>query len=201
MRIVGGALKGRGLAAPQGPATRPTSDRVREAIFNILAHGIADFAIEGARVLDLFAGTGALGFEALSRGAKFCLFIDDSAEARGLIRRNADALGLIGRCKIWRRDAARLGRNQPQPPYDLVFADPPYGKGLGERALADLVDGGWIDTNSVIVLEESERSEVPCPANLIEFDKRGYGDTVVRFYRPNKRSISESLSSIQVGRP
>jgi 16S rRNA (guanine966-N2)-methyltransferase len=201
MRIVGGALKGRSLAPPRGAATRPTSDRVREAIFNILAHGIPGFAIESARVLDLFAGTGALGFEALSRGARFCLFIDDSAEARGLIRGNADALGLIGRCKIWRRDVARLGRNQPQPPYDLVFADPPYGRGLGEQALADLADGGWIGSNSIVVLEESERSAVPCPPGLVEFDRRGYGDTVVRFYRPNSRSISESLSSIQVGRP
>jgi 16S rRNA (guanine966-N2)-methyltransferase len=201
MRIVGGTLKGRSLAAPSGAATRPTSDRVREAIFNILAHGIPGFSFENARVLDLFAGTGALGFEALSRGAKFCLFIDDSAEARGLIRRNADALGVIGRCKIWRRDAANLGRNQPQPPYDLVFADPPYGKGLGEKALAELVDGGWIGEDSIVVLEESERSEVPRPPGLVEFDKRGYGDTAVRFYRPNNRSISESLSSIQVGRP
>ena len=201
MRIVGGNLKGRSLAAPDGSNTRPTSDRVREAIFNILAHGIPGFAIEDARILDLFAGTGALGFEALSRGARHCLFIDESAEARGLIRRNADALGLIGRCKIWRRDAARLGRNQPQPPYDLVFADPPYGKGLGERALAGLVDGGWINAESIVVLEESERSEIPCPASLIEFDRRGYGDTVVRFYRPNSRSMSDSLSSIQVGRP
>jgi 16S rRNA (guanine966-N2)-methyltransferase len=183
MRIVGGTLRGHSLAAPGGAATRPTSDRVREAIFNILAHGIEDFTIESARVLDLFAGTGAMGFEALSRGARFCLFIEESTEARGLIRRNADALGLIGRCKIWRRDATRLGRNQPQPPYDLVFCDPPYGKGLGERALAGLVEGGWINAGSLILLEESERSKVPCPSGLTEFDRRSYGDTAVHFYR------------------
>src|SRR6476661_9418319 len=101
MRIVGGKFKGHGLQGPKGEATRPTSDRVREAIFNILAHGVVDFSIEGSRVLDLFAGTGAMGLEALSRGARFCQFVEESAEARGLIRRNADGLGLIGRCKIW----------------------------------------------------------------------------------------------------
>ncbi len=133
MRIVGGKFKGRSLAAPAGQATRPTSDRVREAIFNILAHGIDGFAIEGARVLDLFAGTGALGLEALSRGARFCQFVDDDAEARGLIRRNADALGVIGQCKIWRRDATRLGPCAPQPPSISSSPIRPTARGSAAR--------------------------------------------------------------------
>jgi 16S rRNA (guanine966-N2)-methyltransferase len=183
MRIVGGTLGGRRIAVPSGRETRPTSDRVREAVFNVLAHGIADFSLESARVLDLFAGTGALGFEALSRGARFCQFVDDEAEARGLIRRNADALGVIGKCKIWRRDATLLGRSAPQPPFDLVFADPPYGKGLGEKALASLVAGDWLAPGAVVVLEESSAAEVAAPAELSLIDRRIYGDTQVMFYR------------------
>jgi 16S rRNA (guanine966-N2)-methyltransferase len=183
MRIVGGKLKGRSLAAPSGADTRPTSDRVREAIFNILAHGIEDFTVEDARVLDLFAGTGALGLEALSRGARFCQFIDESAAARGLIRRNADELGLVGRCKIWRRDATRLGRAQPQPPFALVFADPPYNKGLGEKALASLVSGGWLAPGAIVVLEESSSAKIAPPAELSLLDRRLYGDTQVMFFR------------------
>ena len=179
MRIVGGKFKGHGLAGPKGQATRPTSDRVREAIFNILAHGIEGFEIEGARVLDLFAGTGAMGLEALSRGARFCQFVDDSAEARGVIRRNADALGVIGQCKIWRRDATRLGPAAPQPGFDLVFADPPYGKGLGTKSLKSLVEGGWLTQGAVIVVEEAERAELACPPELSEIDRRIYGETQV----------------------
>ena len=183
MRIVGGKFKGRSLAAPAGQATRPTADRVREALFNILAHGIEGFALDDARVMDLFAGTGALGLEALSRGARFCQFVDESAEARGLIRRNADALGLVGQCKIWRRDASKLGPCAPQTPFDLVFADPPYGKGLGEKALASLVEGGWLAPGAIVVLEEAEKAAVGDVAGLALLDQRAYGDTQVRFYR------------------
>ena len=185
MRIVGGKLKGRSIAAPSGQATRPTSDRVREAIFNILAHGIEGFSLEGARVIDLFAGTGALGLEALSRGARFCQFIDDSAAARGLIGGNADALGVIGQCKVWRRDATKLGPCAPQPPFDLVFADPPYNKGLGERALASLAAGGWLARGAVVVLEEAEKADVADVSGLALLDRRVYGDSQVRFYRAN----------------
>jgi len=185
MRIVGGKFKGRSIAASSGQATRPTSDRVREAIFNILAHGMEGFGLDGARVLDLFAGTGAMGLEALSRGARFCQFVDDSAAARGLIRSNADGLGVIGQCKIWRRDATRLGPCAPQPPFDLVFADPPYGKGLGERALASLVAGGWLAPGAVVVLEEAEKADVAEVPGLALLDRRVYGDSQVRFYRAN----------------
>ncbi len=183
MRIVGGKFKGRGLASPADQGTRPTSDRVREAIFNILAHGIAGFTLEGARVMDLFAGTGALGLEAISRGGRFCQFVDESAEARGLIRRNADSLGVVGLAKIWRRDATRLGPCAPQTPYDLVFADPPYGKGLGEKTLASLVEGGWLAPGAVVVLEEAEKAAVKDVAGLTLLDQRVYGDTQVRIYR------------------
>jgi 16S rRNA (guanine966-N2)-methyltransferase len=183
MRIVGGKFKGHSLASPTGLATRPTSDRVREAIFNILAHGIEGFTIDGSRVLDLFAGTGAMGLEAVSRGARFCQFVDDSAEARGLIRRNADALGVIGQVKIWRRDATRLGPCAPQPGFDLAFADPPYGKGLGTKALASLVEGGWLTPRAVVVVEEALGAEVLAPVALTLLSQRDYGETQVRFYR------------------
>lgn len=183
MRIVGGKHKGHSIAPPPGSATRPTSDRVRESVFNILAHGIEGLELEGARVLDLFAGTGAMGLEAISRGARFCQFVEDSAEARGLIRNNADALGAIGLVKIWRRDATDLGPCAPQPGFDLVFADPPYGKGLGEKALISLVSGKWLNPAAVVVLEESAKADVPAIEGLSLFDERAYGGTIIRFYR------------------
>jgi 16S rRNA (guanine966-N2)-methyltransferase len=183
MRIVGGRFKGHGLSGPKGEGTRPTSDRVRESIFNILAHGIDGVTLEGARVMDLFAGTGALGFETLSRGARFCQFVDESVEARGVIRRNADALGVIGQCKIWRRDATRLGPCAPQTPFDLIFADPPYGKGLGEKALAAIVAGQWLAPGGVVMLEEALKATVPDIPGLTLLDARDYGDTQLRFYR------------------
>lgn len=183
MRIVGGKFKGQTLASPSGRDTRPTSDRVREAIFNILAHGAAGVQMEGVRVLDLFAGTGALGLEALSRGARFCQFVDERVEARGIIRRNADVLGVTGLCKIWRRDATRLGSSAPQPPFDLVFIDPPYGRGFGEAALASLVEGRWLAANAMVVLEESARAKISVPDKLEVADERLYGDTKVMFLR------------------
>jgi 16S rRNA (guanine966-N2)-methyltransferase len=183
MRIVGGKFKGHNLSAPSTSATRPTADRVRESIFNILAHGIEGFDLEGARVLDLFAGTGALGLEALSRGARFCQFVENDATVRGLIRRNADALGVIGQCKIWRRDATRLGSCAPQTPFDLALCDPPYNKGLGEAALVSLVAGKWLARGAIAVLEEAEKAEVSVVPGLELLDRRIYGDTSVRFYR------------------
>jgi 16S rRNA (guanine966-N2)-methyltransferase len=193
MRIVGGKFRGHALAPPVGHSTRPTSDRVRESVFNILAHGITGFTVEDARTLDLFAGTGALGLEALSRGARFCHFVDESAEARGVIRRNADGLGVIGQCKIWRRDASRLGPCAPLPPFDLVFADPPYARGLGQKALAELVLGGWLERGAVVVLEEEAKVEVATPAGLALLDARTYGDTQVRFYRFGSAPAEQAL--------
>src|SRR6185369_3743200 len=143
MRIVGGRLRGRALAAPKSLGIRPTADRLRESLFNILAHAYGD-PVSGARVLDLFAGTGALGLEALSRGAAFALLVDDGAEARALIRQNVEALGTAGVSRIFRRDATKLGPAHPLEPFSLVFLDPPYGKGLAERALVSAHDGGWL---------------------------------------------------------
>lgn len=180
MRIVGGAFRGRALATPRSDAIRPTSERTREAVFNVLAHNHPD-RLEGARVLDLFAGTGALGLEALSRGAAHCLFIEESAEGRGLIRTNVETLGLQGRTRIFRRDAARLGDAGTIAPFDLVFADPPYGKGLAERALAAARDGGWLTDDALAVVEEASASAFRPPEGFALFDRRDYGDTTVTF--------------------
>jgi 16S rRNA (guanine966-N2)-methyltransferase len=183
MRIVGGKFRGREILGPTTGDTRPTSDRVRESIFNILAHGIADFTLEDARVMDVFAGTGALGLEALSRGAKFCLFVEESAEARGIIRKNTDACSVMGQCKIWRRDATDLGPSAPQSLFTLVFADPPYNRGLGEKALVSLAQGGWLAAGAIVVLEEHLKVVVAEVEGLTLIDERAYGDTLVRIYR------------------
>jgi 16S rRNA (guanine966-N2)-methyltransferase len=181
MRIVAGRLRGRRLAAPSGIAIRPTSDRTRESIFNILAARI-DFV--GARVIDLFAGTGALGLEALSRGASFALFVDESTEGRALVRTNVDALGLQGVTKIFRRDATDLGRPGTMQPFDLAFADPPYGKGHGEKAADCLRDGGWLKPDALLVLEERTASAPEMLAGYETVDRRAFADTTIGFFRP-----------------
>jgi 16S rRNA (guanine966-N2)-methyltransferase len=188
VRIVGGRLRGRPLATPEHEGLRPTADRVRESVFNILAHGIEQFDIEGARVIDLFAGTGALGIEALSRGAVFCLFVDDSAESRALIRRNVEAFGLTGQTKIFRRDAADLGDAGRGAGYTLAFLDPPYGKGLAEKALGALANGGWLVPGAVAVVEERTDASLTPPDMFSEIDRRTYGDTQVVFLRFASRS-------------
>ena len=152
MRIVGGEFRGRPLAAPRSAAIRPTSDRTREAVFNVIVHRYPE-KLDGGRVLDLFAGTGALGLEALSRGASSCVFIEESAEGRGLIRDNVEAFGLQGRTRIFRRDATRLGDVGTLAPFDLVFADPPYGKGLAEPALRAARQGGWLARGALAVVD------------------------------------------------
>lgn len=183
MRVTGGEFRGRAIKAPKGRATRPTTDRVREAVFNILRH--ADFAppIAGARVLDGFAGSGALGLEAASRGARFVLFVEQAAAARAMIRENIEALGLAGRAKIWRRDITRMGRAAPMKPFDLVFLDPPYGRGLAEEALKALAEGGWLKTGALAVIEESAKANFSPPPGFEEQDTRAYGDTKVHFAR------------------
>ena len=183
MRVVGGKFRGRAIAAPRHDGLRPTSDRVRESVFNILEHGIADFELEGARVIDLFAGTGALGIEAVSRGAAYALFVEDAAEARALIRTNVEALGLTGATRIFRRDAADLGPVGTMAPFSLAFLDPPYGKGLGEAALVALRDGGWLTPGAVVVLEERADEEVTLPEGFTEIDRRRWGDTQAVFGR------------------
>ncbi len=179
MRIVGGELRGRPLATPRTNAIRPTTDRTREALFNVLAHRFSD-RLEGARVLDLFAGTGALGLEALSRGASFCMFIEESAEGRGLIRTNVETFNLNGRTKIFRRDATGLGPAGTVQPFGLVFADPPYGKGLGEAALKSARDGGWLAPNALCVVEESAAAAFDPGAGFSVIDERSYGETIIR---------------------
>jgi len=183
MRIVGGQFRGRTIAAPVHEGLRPTSDRVREAMFNMLLHGIADFSLQGARVLDLFAGTGALGLEALSRGAAFCLFVEIEAEARGLIRRNIEALGLTGVSKIFRRNATDMGTALDRDRATLALLDPPYGKGLGEKALASLAAGGWLEPGAVVVLEERDGVEIALPTAFMMLDRRTWGETQALFAR------------------
>jgi 16S rRNA (guanine966-N2)-methyltransferase len=176
MRVVGGRLKGRSLAAPSSRDIRPTADRLRESVFNILVHAYDD-PIEGARVLDLFAGTGALGIEAVSRGAKFALFVDNGAEARALLRNNVESLGLGGVTKVFRRDATNLGPAHPVEPFALVFLDPPYGKGLAEKAMASLRDGAWLTPGALVVVEEAKAAAFTAPEGFEELERRVYDDT------------------------
>jgi 16S rRNA (guanine966-N2)-methyltransferase len=182
VRIVAGEFRGRALTTPVGDAIRPTSDRLRQTVFDILAHRFND-PVTGARVLDLFAGTGAMGIEAISRGAAYALFVEDSVEGRGLIRRNVEALGLTGRTRIFRRDATDLGPAGTVPPFGVVFADPPYRKALGERALASALSGGWLAPGAILVLEEAAGVTFVPPAGLASEEIRVVGDSQVAFLR------------------
>ncbi|TVS04641.1 MAG: 16S rRNA (guanine(966)-N(2))-methyltransferase RsmD [Rhodobacteraceae bacterium] len=178
MRIIGGSARGIKLAdVGAGDAQahlRPTSDRVREAIFNLLTNGADAIELEGARVLDLFAGTGALGLEALSRGAAQVVFVDNGAAARALLRENIARMRVMGRTRVFRRDATRLGENRG-PGFGLVFLDPPYGQGLGALALASARAGGWLAPGARVVLEES--APQPAPEGFTLIDQRRYGET------------------------
>ena len=185
MRVVGGRLRGRVIAGPKSADIRPTADRLRESVFNILAHAYGD-PVAGARVLDLFAGTGALGIEALSRGADFALFVDDGAAARALVRQNVEALGLGGISKIFRRDATRLGPAHPLAPFSLVFADPPYGGGLAERALAAAREGGWLAANALAVVEEAAEARFAAAPGFTEIERRRYDDTEIIFLKTTR---------------
>ena len=182
MRVVGGRLKGRTLASPSSRDIRPTADRLRESVFNILVHAYDD-PIEGARVLDLFAGTGALGIEAVSRGASFALFVDNGAEARALLRNNVEALGLGGVTKVYRRDAANPGPVHPMEPFSLVFLDPPYRMKLAEKALVALRDGGWLRPGALLVVEEARDAAFAAPVGFEELERRAYDDTEFTFLR------------------
>jgi len=182
MRVIGGRLRGRTLASPKSRAVRPTADRLRESLFNILLHAYGD-PITGARVLDLFAGTGALGIEALSRGAAFALFVDEGAEARALLRENVAALGLGGVSRIFRRDATKLGPAHPVEPFSLAFLDPPYGYGLAEKSLASARTGSWLTPNALIVVEEAKKAQFAAPGGFTELERRDYDDTEFVFLR------------------
>ena len=180
-------MRGRSLAAPSDRRTRPTSDKVRQAVFNILAHNDfgCGFALEGAAAADLFAGTGAMGLEAISHGARFCLFVEEAAEARALIRQNVEAFGLTGATKLWRRDATNLGPLAAGSggPFDLVFLDPPYRKNLLSPALASLRDGGWLKKNAILVLECADDETIPPTDGFAPLDERIYGETKVMVLR------------------
>jgi 16S rRNA (guanine966-N2)-methyltransferase len=182
MRVVGGRLRSRSIAGPKSHDLRPTADRLREALFNILIHAYGD-PVTGARVLDLFAGTGALGIEATSRGAAFVLFVDDGVEARSLLRNNTDALGLGGTTRIFRRDATKLGPAHPLEPFSLAFLDPPYGKGLAELALIAAREGGWLAPEALVVVEESVAAGLKVPEGFTELERRQYDDSELVFLR------------------
>ena len=182
MRKGGGALRGRSRATPKAADGVPTTDRTRESLFNILSHAYPG-ALDGTRVLDLFAGTGAVGLEALSRGARAVLFVEQGVEGRGLLHSNIETLGVIGRAKIFRRDATALGGVGTMEPFDFLFADPPYAKGFGERALDAAARGGWLVDGALAILEE--RADIQ-PAAVDGFDLievRTFGDTRMHFYR------------------
>ena len=186
MRITGGRFRGRNLAAPDDERVRPTSDRVRQAIFNILLHNDfgTGFSLEGAKVIDLFAGTGALGIEAISHGAAYALLVDDSAESRALIRTNVEAFGLTGATKIWRRDATDLGplNTGSGGPFHLAFLDPPYRQGLAAAALASLRDGGWLSANALAFVETAADETLTAPDGYRVVDERSYGETRVQIF-------------------
>jgi 16S rRNA (guanine966-N2)-methyltransferase len=186
MRVTSGKLKGRALITPDDARIRPTSDKVRQGIFNILTNGMG-IGMNGLAVADLFAGTGALGIEALSRGARFCLFVDDDAASRALQRENIEALSLTGVSKIWRRDATDLGpmNTGSGGPFDLVFLDPPYRKGLAEKALASLRDGNWLAKSSIVVVETAT-DETLETAGFNKLDERDYGETRVALLAPSE---------------
>ncbi len=182
MRIVAGKFRGKALLSPSDESVRPTSDRAREAMFNILASRIG-VHLDGMKVLDLFAGTGALGLEALSRGAQSAVFVDTGAESRGLVRDHIQEFGIAGIAKLLRRDATALGPAGTLGPFDLVFLDPPYNKGLGEQALVSLRDGNWLSPDATIVLEEASEAKLELPEGFVLDDRREYGAAALHFIR------------------
>ena len=185
MRIVAGKLKGRAIVAPGGQGTRPTSDRARQAVFNVLEHASWAEPLHGARVIDLFAGSGALGFEAMSRGAAFCVFVEIDDEARGAIRENADACGLMGATRVHRRSAVEMGvrPGSDGEAFDLAFLDPPYGKGLGEQALQRLIEGNWLKPGALVVFERGSDEPDIDTTGYDRLDARDYGAARVLFLR------------------
>lgn len=184
MRIVGGELRGRTLKAPAGEATRPTSDRARQAVFNILEHASWSDGVEGRRVIDPFAGSGALGLEAVSRGAGACLFVDRAEPALAAVRANVEALGVGDRCRLLKADATRLPRRlDSEAPFDLVLLDPPYGKGLGEMALASLRGEGWLAPDAVVAFERGADEPALQVPGFEVLDERRYGAARVWFLR------------------
>jgi 16S rRNA (guanine966-N2)-methyltransferase len=185
LRIIAGRFKGKAIVAPEGNNTRPTGDRARQAVFNILEHAAWAPDLNGVRVIDLFAGSGALGLEALSRGASFSLFVETDADARGAIRDNVEALGLFGSTRVHRRDCTDMGLIPAAdgPPFGLAFLDPPYAKGLGELALKSLAEGGWLAPGALVVFERGAGESDPEPEGYEVLDARDYGAARVHFLK------------------
>jgi 16S rRNA (guanine966-N2)-methyltransferase len=169
--------------APKGHSTRPTADRTRQALFNVLEHAAWGPRLEGARLLDLFAGSGALGLEGLSRGAGFCLFIDSDPAAVSTIGDNLRALGLAARGAARRWDATRPHGGPPDGPFDLVFLDPPYASGLVEPALAAITGGGWLAPAALTVVERGALEPRPQGQGFTILDSRRWGAARVWFLR------------------
>lgn len=191
MRVVAGRLKGRALVAPEGHGTRPTSDRARQAIFNVLEHAAWAEPLGGMRVMDLYAGSGALGFEAISRGAVFCLFVETDEAARGAIRENADACNVMGATRVHRRSAVDLGTRPGSDgeAFDMAFLDPPYRQGLGEQTLTRLLEGGWLKPGALVVYERcSDEPEIDTPGYQ-RLDARDYGAARVLFLKADPAAI------------
>jgi 16S rRNA (guanine966-N2)-methyltransferase len=181
VRIVGGEFRGRSLAVPKSNAIRPTADRTRESLFNILSHAYPE-ALNATRMMDLFAGTGAVGLEGASRGCRHVLFVESSVEGRGLLWENIDALGLHGRTRMLRRDATDLGSVGNLEPFDFLFADPPYAQGLGEKAFAAAADGGWLVPGALAILEERADVAVDVPPAFLFLEVRTFGDSKMHFF-------------------
>lgn len=175
MRVVGGQLGGRRLRAPPGDAARPTSDRVRESLFAWLG------SVEGARVLDAYAGSGAVGIEALSRGAARAVFLERGGPSLRALRGNLHSLAVEARCRVLPGDAVasirRLGREGER--FDLVFLDPPYASGEAARALAAIVAAGLLAPGGTLVAEAARRHPLPAVAGLLVLEERRYGDTTL----------------------
>ncbi|MEM1371351.1 MAG: 16S rRNA (guanine(966)-N(2))-methyltransferase RsmD [Pseudomonadota bacterium] len=205
MRITGGAFKGRRLHTPPTrrqakntkPARdqaqrvprkvahdiRPTADRTREALFAILENLDGAPAMAGANVIDLYAGTGTLGLEALSRGARHATFVEMDADARGLIRANIETLGLEGQATLLRRDARRLGPSKPGMQCHFAFADPPYGYGLADKSAVAMLNGNWLACGAIVVIEERRGTAICPPAEFEALFTRDYGETSLFFFR------------------
>jgi 16S rRNA (guanine966-N2)-methyltransferase len=188
MRIVSGAYRGRALVAPKGHSIRPTADRTRQALFNVLEHASWSRGLRGLRVLDLCAGSGALGLEALSRGALSCVSVDLDGEARAVIGRNAEVLGVADHLTVRRADVTRLGPRPDPAPFDLAFLDAPYGQAMSEPTLAELARHGWLHPDAIVVVERGV-GEAPLAAPGYErLDIRDWGAARIHFLRPASTS-------------
>ena len=185
MRIVGGQLKGRTLMSPKGRGLRPTADQVRESIFNILTHGIDGCTLKDTAVIDVFCGTGALGLEAISRGAKHCLFIDLDAVALGYVRKNAGSMGLDSEVIMLKLDAQRFPKFPKvfKYPVAVAFLDPPYNKGLAGIALLSLKEKGWLKPGAFCIVEIAAQEIFNIPKDFRLLSERNYGAARVAFLR------------------